>query len=174
MPLSERGQAVHQKAVSAGLMTVMTRIMLEKPPGSSGPAFEWFDTGQNHQQSSLHVAVQRASKNSRNILGGVLSSFVWSGFWDTPDEGNYSGLGSGELGVECLAAFIRACQWKRQTSPVLRSQWMPQLPPTRQCGNTGVVFWLCETTAAFWGGKRKEGSACSLFKQKSLLPNSCS
>lgn len=70
VPLSERGQAVHRKAVSAGVMTARDRIMMEKLPRSSSPAFEWFDTRHSHQQSCLHIAVQRASKNSRNSLGG--------------------------------------------------------------------------------------------------------
>lgn len=42
---------------------------------------------------------------------------------------------------------------------------------TQQCVNTGVVFWLCETTAAFWGGREKEGGLhLFLFKQKSCFP----
>lgn len=68
VPLSERGQAVQQKAVSAALLTVTERIMLEELPGSSSPAFERFDTGHSHQQSCLHMALQRASKNSRASL----------------------------------------------------------------------------------------------------------
>lgn len=52
----------------AALMTVMDRIMLEELPGSSSPALEWFDTGHSHQQSCLHMALQRASKNSRHSL----------------------------------------------------------------------------------------------------------
>lgn len=55
---------MQQKAVSAALMTVTDRIMLEELPGSSSPAFEWFDTGHSDQQSCLHMALQRASKNS--------------------------------------------------------------------------------------------------------------
>lgn len=41
---------------------------------------------------------------------------------------------------------------------------------TQQCVNTGLVFWLCVTTAAFWGGKRKEGSTCSLSNRSLCFP----
>lgn len=71
------GPGCVEKAVSAALMSVTDKIMLEELPGCSSPAFEWFDSGHSHQQSCLHLALQRASKTQEiTCRGGGNCSFL--------------------------------------------------------------------------------------------------